>query len=92
MELRWSEEKARLLKEGRNIDVLFLAKLFSDGQYIDSFPNSKNPHQTIFIFNVNNYALVVICVVDSENESGLFLKTAYYNRNYTEFYKLRSIT
>jgi len=89
MELRWSDEKAKLLKEGRNIDVRLLAELFLEDDYIDSFPNQKNPHQTVFIFNVNNYALIVICVADRENEGGLFLKTAYYNRNYTELYKLR---
>lgn len=40
----------------------------------------------VYVFNENNYALVSICVEDSENEGGLFLKTAYFSREHTKFY------
>jgi hypothetical protein len=86
MNLRWSQEKANELKCGRDIDVHHLADLMREGEQIDSFPNPQKPHQTVFIFNINNYALVAICVPDSENERGLFLKTAYLSREHTKFY------
>lgn len=89
MQLRWPEDKAMMLKKERNIDVLHLAELFANGDQLDSFPNPKKLHQTVFVFNIDRYALVAICVTDSENEDGLFLKTAYYSRSFTAHYGLR---
>lgn len=86
VKLRWSEEKAEWLKKERDIDVYYLEDLFERGEFLDSFKHPNRSHQTVYVFNENNYALVSICVEDFENKGGLFLKTAYFSREYTKFY------
>ncbi|MSP53793.1 MAG: toxin [Gammaproteobacteria bacterium] len=75
--IRWTLEKAKLVKEIRNIDFERVASLIISNniQDIRDVPNRIN--QKMFILNYDGYA---ICVLFVTTQNEIFIKTAYKSR------------
>jgi hypothetical protein len=78
--LKWDPQKSLWLKDHRG--ALFEEIVQAEIVAIKSHPNRS--HQNMMLFNFQDYIWVVPYV---ENDSELFLKTAYRSRKYTKHFK-----
>ncbi len=81
----WAPEKNRKLKQERGISFEEIVFLIETGAIIGIEKHPARPNQKIYILNIDNYAVVVPFV---ENETEIFLKTAFPSRKYKKKYGL----
>ena len=84
--LNWDPEKNEILKRERGISFEEISYLIDAGMIIGIEENPSRPNQKMYILEINNYAILVPYV---ENESEIFLKTAFPSRKYTKKYGLK---
>jgi len=77
--IQWDPEKNELLKKTRGISFEEIAQC----KLIDTIENPSRKHQTLLLYEHNDYIWVVPIV---ETGEGIFMKTIYPNRKYTEIY------
>lgn len=85
-EIRFNEDKNKWLKKERGISFDEIESFITNGEIVDVIRHHnriKHPGQQLYLINVNNYILVIPFV---EEESYIFLKTAYFSRFYTKKY------
>ncbi len=83
--LNWNSEKNEILKQERNLSFEEIAIMIEAGEILDVLENPGYPNQSMYIINIEEYAVVVPYV---ESESEIFLKTAFPSRKYTKLYGL----
>lgn len=81
--LTWDKDKNELLKKERGISFEEVAYLIESGNIIGIEENSNRPNQKIYILEIDSYVVIVPFV---ENETEIFLKTAFPSRKYTKIY------
>ena len=84
--LNWDPEKNEILKRERGISFEEISYLIDAGMIIGIEENPSRPNQKMYILEINDYAILVPYV---ENESEIFLKTAFPSRKYTKKYGLK---
>jgi hypothetical protein len=84
--LNWNPEKNEILKRERGISFEEIAYLIESGQVIGIEENPGYPNQKMYVFEIDNYAVIVPYV---ENDDEIFLKTVFPSRKYTKKYGLR---
>ena len=84
--LDWNYEKNEILKRERGISFEEIAFLIESGQIIGIEENPGRSNQKLYILEIDNYAVVVPFV---ENESEIFLNTAFPSRKYEKKYGLK---
>lgn len=77
MVVRFDKDKAKKIKEERNIDLAEIAKKIEKGQIIGVAPNKNRIWQVDFAIMYNNYPILCPCEIE---EKGFFLRTAYPSR------------
>ena len=90
VDIKWDEEKNKLLKKTRGVSFDDVILALQDDRFIaiEEHPNkNRYPHQKILILNLNNY-IHIVPFVESENE--IFLKTIYPDRKYHKKYHKES--
>ncbi len=80
MKIKWNEEKNNFLKKERGVSF---SELIYYGEIIDVIKNTNYENQKKFIIKYKNYIYVVPFV---ENESEIFLKTAFKSRKFKKEY------
>jgi len=80
MKIKWNEEKNNFLKKERGFSF---SELIDYGEIIDVVKNTNYENQKKFIIKYKNYIYVVPFV---ENESEIFLKTAFKSRKFKKEY------
>ena len=84
--LNWNAKKNEILKHERGISFEEIAYLIESEQIIGIEENPGRSNQKMYILEIENYAIVVPFV---ENETEIFLKTAFPSRKYTKRYGLK---
>lgn len=84
--LNWSSEKNEILKRERGISFEEIAYLIESGQIIGIEENPGRSNQKLYILEINNSTIVVPFV---ENDTEIFLKTAFPSRKYAKQYGLK---
>ena len=84
--LNWNSEKNEILKRERGISFEEIAYLIESGQIIGIEENPKRSNQKLYILEIDNYVIVVPFV---ENETEIFLKTAFPSRKHAKRYGLK---
>jgi len=84
--LNWSLEKNDLLKAKRGISFEEIALLIESGRILGIEENIGHPNQKIYILEIEDYAYIVPFV---ENQTEIFLKTAFPSRKYTKRFGLK---
>ncbi len=82
--VEWSFEKAKQLKEARNIELERVAVMIEEVEYIDIRDIPSRPHQKMFILDYDDY---IVCVPFVEDDTKIFIKTAYKNRKTNKLIK-----
>ena len=80
MKIKWNEEKNSFLEKERGFSF---NELINNGEIIDVIKNANYENQKKFIIKYKNYIYVVPFV---ENETEIFLKTAFKSRKYKKEY------
>lgn len=75
--IRWDLEKAKLIKETRNIEFDRIAIMVEEKETLGVYSVPSRPEQKMFALNYNDY---IVCVPFVENEQEIFIKTAYRSR------------
>jgi len=75
--IRWNLDKAKKLKDLRNIELEYIATLIAENKYFGVADVKNRPGQKMFILDYDNY---VICVPFVETANEIFIKTAFRNR------------
>ena len=78
--LNWNPGKNELLKRERGISFEEIAYLIESDQMIGIEENPGHPNQKMYVLEIDSYAIIVPYV---ENDSEIFLKTAFPSRKYT---------
>lgn len=81
----WDEEKNIKLKIERNISFETISEIILNKKYLDILENPSNPHQNIFVVEINKYIHVVPFILDGD--SNIILKTAYPSRKLNNKYR-----
>ena len=84
--LNWSLEKNEILKATRGISFEEIAFRIEAGQIIGIEENPGRSNQKIYILPIENQVFIVPFV---ENDTEIFLKTAFPSRKYTKRYALK---
>ena len=84
--LNWSSKKNEILKRERGISFEEIAFLIESGQIIGIEQNPGRSNQKLYILEIDNYAVVVPFI---ENETEIFLKTAFPSRKHSKKYGLK---
>ncbi|VEN74313.1 conserved hypothetical protein [Candidatus Desulfarcum epimagneticum] len=84
--LNWNPEKNEKIKRERGISFEEIAYLIASGRIVGIEENPSRPNQKIYILEMDGYAVIVPFV---EDDYGIFLKTAFRSRKYTQKYGLR---
>jgi uncharacterized DUF497 family protein len=84
--LNWNPEKNEILKRARGISFEEIAYLIASGQTIGIEENPGRSNQKLYVLEIDSYAVVVPFV---ENESEIFLKTAFPSRKHAKKYGLK---
>ena len=79
--LNWDKDKNEILKKERGISFEEIAYLIESGNIITIEENPSRPNQKIYVLEIDGYIVIVPFV---ENESEIFLKTAFPIRKYTK--------
>ena len=82
--VEWNIEKAKKLKEERNIELEKIAIMIEENKYLDVRVVPNHPYQKMFIIDYDEY---IVCVPFVEDGNKLFLKTAYRNRKTNKLIK-----
>ncbi len=82
----WNRKKNDKLKKERKISFEEIVLLIEKGEIVSIEKNPTRPNQKIYILNSGGYAVIVPFV---ENETEIFLKTAFFSRKYTKKYKIK---
>jgi len=84
--LSWNLEKNRRLKRERGMSFEEIARLIEAGNILGVEENPGHPDGTIYILEMEGYAVVVPFVgIDDQ----IFLETAFPSRKYTKKYGLK---
>lgn len=83
--INWDSEKNEILKKTRGLSFEEVALMIEGGEILDIIENPGYSNQYLFIFNIENYA-VVVPYVETDNE--IFLKTAFPSRKFSKIYGL----
>jgi TATA-binding protein-associated factor Taf7 len=83
MEIKFNEEKNKLLKEKRWICFDDVLDAINNGDVIDITPNVNYKNQQNIILKINNY--IYICPFVREKD-WIFLKTLYASRKHNKIY------
>lgn len=75
--VKWDLEKAKFIKETRNIDFEYIATMIAEGEFLGILKVPSRENQKIFILEYESY---IVCVPFVENEQEIFIKPAYKNR------------
>ena len=73
-DIEYNKEKAKFLLKTRKIDLKIIREMIIFWDYIDIIPHPKKDNQSFFIFNIDNYIVLVPFVEDKKK---IFLKTAF---------------
>jgi len=84
--LNWSSEKNEIIKRERGLSFEEIAYLIESGQIVGIEANPSHSNQKLYILEIDNYAIVVPFV---EDETEIFLKTAFPSRKYAKKYGLK---
>jgi uncharacterized DUF497 family protein len=84
--LNWDPQKNDILKHERGISFEEIAYLIEGGQILGVEENPSRPNQKMYILEIDGYAVIVPYV---ENDTEIFLKTAFPSRKYTKRYGLK---
>jgi len=84
--LNWNSEKNDILKHERGISFEEIAYLIESGQIVGIEENPSRPNQKMYILEIERYAIIVPYV---ENDTEIFLKTAFPSRKYTKRYGIK---
>jgi uncharacterized DUF497 family protein len=84
--LNWNSEKNEILKRERGISFEEIAFLIESGHIIEIEENLGRSNQKLYILEIDNYAIVAPFV---ENESEIFLKTAFPSRKHAKKFGLK---
>jgi uncharacterized DUF497 family protein len=84
--LSWNSKKNEILKRERGISFEEIAYLIESGQILGIEENPGRSNQKLYIFEIDNYAIVVPFV---EDEAEIFLKTAFPSWKYAKIYGLK---
>ena len=82
--IRWNEEKNRLLKKERGIGFEAIFLLMEEGAIVDIQTNPNYSNQEYYFFEIESY---IYCVPVVETESEIFLKTIFPSRKFTKQFK-----
>jgi hypothetical protein len=82
--VRWSEDKDRWLRKSRGVSFQEIADTIISGNYLDVLENQVRFEQDIFIIRIRGYTWAVPFVI--EQNSTIFLKTAYPSRKFHKIY------
>lgn len=75
--VEWNLDKANTLKKERNIELEKVAVMIEDGQYLDIREIPARINQKMFILDYDGY---IVCVPFVEDDTKIFIKTAYRSR------------
>lgn len=81
----WDEEKNIKLKVERNISFEVISEIILNKEYLDILENPSNPHQNVFVVEINNYIYAVPFILDKD--SNIILKTVYPSRKLNKKYR-----
>lgn len=81
----WDIEKNKKLKQERGISFEEIVFLIETGKIVGIEEHPTRPNQKMYILKIDNYAVIVPFV---ENETEIFLKTAFPSRKYKKKYGL----
>ena len=84
--LNWNSDKNDILKHERGISFEEIAYLIESGQIVGIEENPSRPNQKMYILEIEGYAVIVPYV---ENDTEIFLKTAFPSRKYTKRYGIK---
>ena len=84
--LNWNSEKNDILKHERGISFEEIAYLIESGQIVGIEENPNRPNQKMYILEIDRYAIIVPYV---ENDTEIFLKTAFPSRKYAKRYGIK---
>ena len=84
--LNWNSDKNDILKHERGISFEEIAYLIESGQIVGIEENPSRPNQKMYILEIERYAIIVPYV---ENDTEIFLKTAFPSRKYTKRYGIK---
>jgi len=80
----WNEEKNTWLIKNRNISFELIVEIVQNEEYLDIVMNHPSyEHQRVYIVAIDEYVYRVPFV---ENDTKIFLKTAYPSREETKKY------
>ncbi len=81
--IEWSDEKNKQLQAERDLSFEAVIVALEQGKLIDIVPNpsSHHSHQNVLVVEIDNYLVLVPFV---EDESRIFLKTAFRSRKVTK--------
>ena len=81
----WDEEKNIKLKVERNISFEVISEIILNKEYLDILENPSNPHQNVFVVEINSYIYAVPFILDKD--SNIILKTDYPSRKLDKKYR-----
>lgn len=77
MLVRFDQEKAKIIKENRNIDLCIVSNMIKTGEVLGVSPNKTRENQVDFYLMYNKYPIAVPCAIE---ENGYFIRTAFHDR------------
>ncbi len=86
MQINWSEEKNRILKQTRNVSFEDVEYAILNDQILDIVPHHNQKrfsHQELMIVSIRNYTYYVPFVINKEE---IFLKNIIPSRKYHKKY------
>ena len=81
----YDEQKAKLLKLERDIEIDEIVEIIIDKKYIEILENPKRKDQQIFILSYKDYIHAVPFVIDKDEN--IIIKTVFPSRNFQKIYK-----
>ncbi len=75
--VRWNLEKAQKLRKERKLEIERIVAMIEDKEYLGIVNVPSRPEQKMFLLDYEDYIVLVPFV---ENETEIFIKTAYRNR------------
>jgi uncharacterized DUF497 family protein len=84
MEVIYDGQKARKLLKERKIDLVEIALLIKEKQYVEIISHRKRPGQKICILEYKGYIHLVPFVTQAEDK--IIIKTAYPSRKFNKKY------
>jgi hypothetical protein len=79
--VNWNLEKAKLVKDTRNIDFDRIAVMIEEKEMLGVYDVPSREGQKMFVLDYDDY---LVCVPFVENEREIFIKTAFRSRKLTK--------